>query len=80
MAAHRVLVVAGAFGIDTNVYPAGEQLGSEMTFAHTTDGLGQAGCYSALAATALGVLVFLFGLLEYLGRRFGPLSIRIDTT
>ena len=55
MAAQHVLVVAGAFGIDTNVYPAGEQLGSEMTFAHTTDGLGQAGCYSAIAATALGL-------------------------
>lgn len=51
----QALTVVGAFGIDTNVYPAGERLGSEMTFAHTADGLGQAGCYSALAAAALGV-------------------------
>ncbi len=48
-------VVVGAFGIDTNVYPVGERVGTEMTFAQTTDGLGQAGCYSALAAAALGV-------------------------
>jgi sugar/nucleoside kinase (ribokinase family) len=48
-------VVVGSFGIDTNVYPAGERLGLEMTFAHTSDGLGQAGCYSALAASALGL-------------------------
>jgi sugar/nucleoside kinase (ribokinase family) len=51
----HTLTVAGAFGIDTNVYPAGDRVGVEMTFAHTTDGLGGAGCYSALASAALGV-------------------------
>jgi sugar/nucleoside kinase (ribokinase family) len=51
----HTLTVAGAFGIDTNVYPAGDRVGLEMTFAHTTDGLGGAGCYSALASAALGV-------------------------
>ncbi len=55
MQACSALVVVGAFGIDTNVYPVGAQRGTEMTFARTTDGLGQAGCYSALAAAALGV-------------------------
>lgn len=55
MSTRRVLTVVGAFGIDTNVYPAGDQVGAEMTFAHTTDGLGGAGCYSALAAAALGL-------------------------
>ncbi len=55
MTARRVLTVAGAFGIDTNVYPAGDRVGLEMTFAHTTDGLGGAGCYSALASAALDV-------------------------
>ena len=47
--------MAGAFGIDTNVYVTGERVGTEVTFARTADGLGQAGCYSALAAAALGV-------------------------
>ncbi len=55
MTPRRTLVVAGAFGIDTNVYPVGDRVGVEMTFAHTADGLGGAGCYSALAAAALGV-------------------------
>ncbi|MEX1295130.1 MAG: carbohydrate kinase family protein, partial [Candidatus Limnocylindrales bacterium] len=55
MTARHVLTVAGAFGIDTNVYPAGERVGAETTFAHTTDALGGAGCYSALAAAALGL-------------------------
>lgn len=55
MTLSRALVVAGGFGIDTNVYPLGERVGAETTFARTTDGLGQAGCYSALAAAALGV-------------------------
>lgn len=50
-----ILVVADAFGIDTNVYVAGTRRGAETTFARTTDGLGQAGCYGALAAAALGV-------------------------
>ena len=54
-AARHALTVAGALGIDTNVYPAGDRVGAEMTFAHTTDGLGGAGCYSALASAALGV-------------------------
>ncbi len=49
------LVVVGGFGIDTNVYIVGDRRGAETTFAHTTDGLGQAGCYSALASTALDV-------------------------
>lgn len=48
-------MVIGAFGIDTNVYASGDRRGAEMTFARTTDGLGQAGCYSALAAAALDV-------------------------
>jgi acarbose 7IV-phosphotransferase len=51
----RVLTVVGAFGIDTNVYPLGSRHGAEMTFARTTDAPGQAGCYSAFAAAALGV-------------------------
>jgi sugar/nucleoside kinase (ribokinase family) len=55
MTRQNVLAVAGGYGLDTNVYPAGGQVGVEMTFAHTTDGLGGAGCYSALAAAALGV-------------------------
>jgi sugar/nucleoside kinase (ribokinase family) len=55
MTRRSVLAVAGAFGLDTNVYPTGGRVGVEMTFAHTTDGLGGAGCYSALAAAALGV-------------------------
>jgi sugar/nucleoside kinase (ribokinase family) len=54
MAARGIVAVAGAFGIDTNVYPAGDKVGAEMTFAHTADGLGGAGCYSALASAALG--------------------------
>jgi acarbose 7IV-phosphotransferase len=49
------VVVAGGFGIDTNVYVTGGRMGAEMTFARTSDGLGQAGCYSVLAAAALGV-------------------------
>ena len=49
------LVVAGAFGVDTNVYVTGARVGAETTFAHITDGLGQAGCYSALSAAALGI-------------------------
>lgn len=53
----RSLVVAGGFGIDTNVYAVGAARGAETRFARTTDGLGQAGCYSALAAAALGVPV-----------------------
>ena len=48
-------VVLGAFGIDTNVYATGDRRGAEMTFAHTVDGPGQAGCYSAFAAAALGM-------------------------
>jgi sugar/nucleoside kinase (ribokinase family) len=55
MSPRQALAVVGAFGIDTNVYAAGDRLGAEMTFARTTDGLGQAGCYSALASAALGV-------------------------
>ena len=55
MRSQQPFVVVGAFGIDTNVYPVGELRGAEMTFARTTDGLGQAGCYSALAAAALDV-------------------------
>ena len=55
MQSRGAFVVVGAFGIDTNVYIVGDRRGSETTFAHTTDGLGQAGCYSALAAAALGV-------------------------
>ena len=55
MGADGAFVVVGAYGIDTNVYVAGARQGAEMTFVHTTDGLGQAGCYSALAAAALGV-------------------------
>ena len=54
MQTRGAFVVVGAFGIDTNVYTVGDRRGVEMTFAHTTDGLGQAGCYSALAAVALG--------------------------
>jgi sugar/nucleoside kinase (ribokinase family) len=49
------IVVAGAFGIDTNVYAASGAEGAETAFAGVTDGLGQAGCYSALASAALGV-------------------------
>lgn len=49
------IVVAGAFGVDTNVYVAGDREGAETAFARVTDGLGQAGCYSALASAALGV-------------------------
>ena len=55
MGTHGAFVVVGAFGIDTNVYTLGQQRGAETTFARTTDGLGQAGCYSALAAAALDV-------------------------
>lgn len=47
------VVVAGAFGIDTNVYAVGERVGAEVTFAHVVDGPGQAGCYSAFAFAAL---------------------------
>jgi acarbose 7IV-phosphotransferase len=52
---HRPVVVAGGFGIDTNVYPLGEQVGVEMTFARVVDAPGQAGCYSARAFAALGL-------------------------
>jgi sugar/nucleoside kinase (ribokinase family) len=55
MQSQPAFVVVGSFGIDTNVYPVGERRGAEMMLAHTTDGLGQAGCYSALAASALGL-------------------------
>jgi sugar/nucleoside kinase (ribokinase family) len=49
------VVVAGGFGIDTNVYALGERVGAEVTFAHVVDAPGQAGCYSTRAFAALGV-------------------------
>jgi sugar/nucleoside kinase (ribokinase family) len=49
------VVVAGGFGIDTNVYPRGDRVGAEVTFARIVDAPGQAGCYSALAFAALDV-------------------------
>jgi sugar/nucleoside kinase (ribokinase family) len=49
------VVVAGGFGIDTNVYALGERVGAEVTFAHVVDAPGQAGCYSARAFAALGL-------------------------
>lgn len=50
------VVVAGGFGIDTNVYARGERVGAEVTFADVVDAPGQAGCYSARAFAALGVV------------------------
>jgi acarbose 7IV-phosphotransferase len=52
---HRPVVVAGGFGIDTNVYARGERIGAEVTFAHVVDAPGQAGSYSARAFAALGL-------------------------
>lgn len=53
---HRqAVVVAGAFGIDTNVYARGERVGAESTFAQVVDAPGQAGHYSARAFAALGI-------------------------
>jgi sugar/nucleoside kinase (ribokinase family) len=52
---HAAVVVAGGFGIDTNVYARGERVGAEVTFAHVVDAPGQAGCYSARAFAALGL-------------------------
>jgi sugar/nucleoside kinase (ribokinase family) len=49
------VVVAGGFGIDTNVYALGERVGAEVTFAHVVDAPGQAGCYSTRAFAALGL-------------------------
>jgi sugar/nucleoside kinase (ribokinase family) len=51
----NAVVVAGGFGIDTNVYEVGSRVGAEVTFASVVDGPGQAGCYSAVAFAALGV-------------------------
>jgi sugar/nucleoside kinase (ribokinase family) len=50
-----VVVVAGAYGVDTNVYGVGDRVGAEVTFADVVDAPGQAGCYSAFAFVALGL-------------------------
>lgn len=51
----NAVVVAGGFGIDTNVYALGSRAGAEVTFARVVDAPGQSGCYSALAFAALGI-------------------------